>query len=453
MLTRLRLHGFKNLLDVDVRFGPFTCVVGENGVGKSNLFDAIRFLHLLMDVPIPEAVARLRETHGRAIQPEALFTAFGEFKASEIRLVADMVVDRDVEDDFGARSKACISSVRYTVAFVPDADEPGRLALAHEALEPVPSSTARTSLGFPASSDFRTSAVFGKRAGGKAFMSTREGTVHVHQEGRQGRNRHVPIGRTQLPIIQSATAEFPTLLAARREMQSWRTLMLEPSSMRAPSEYTGPRQIDERGGNLAGTLHRLRKKQGLRAESEVANRLAELIPEVREVRVIDDARFQTYTAEVKGPDGVFHPARALSDGTLRFLVLSVLLADPEARGTLCLEEPENGIHPERIPSMVRLLRDLAVDAESGVDEDNPLRQVIVNTHSPLVFGHVETDDVVFVQSIERIEAKNHGRIACVRVPEKSWRARGADPKYDVVRPAKLLSWQQMQFDFDHAAAE
>lgn len=34
MLTRLKVSGFKNLVDVDVRFGPFTCIAGANGVGK-----------------------------------------------------------------------------------------------------------------------------------------------------------------------------------------------------------------------------------------------------------------------------------------------------------------------------------------------------------------------------------------------------------------------------------
>jgi len=28
MLTRLKVSGFKNLVDVDVRFGPFTCIAG-----------------------------------------------------------------------------------------------------------------------------------------------------------------------------------------------------------------------------------------------------------------------------------------------------------------------------------------------------------------------------------------------------------------------------------------
>ena len=55
MLTRLTVSGFKNLVDVDVRFGPFTCVAGSNGVGKSNLLDAIAFLSALAEHPLYEA--------------------------------------------------------------------------------------------------------------------------------------------------------------------------------------------------------------------------------------------------------------------------------------------------------------------------------------------------------------------------------------------------------------
>jgi hypothetical protein len=28
MLTRLKVNGFQNLVDVDVRFGPFNCIAG-----------------------------------------------------------------------------------------------------------------------------------------------------------------------------------------------------------------------------------------------------------------------------------------------------------------------------------------------------------------------------------------------------------------------------------------
>ncbi len=50
MLTRLEINGFKNLLDFEVDFGPLTCIAGANGVGKSNIFDAVRFLSLLADL-------------------------------------------------------------------------------------------------------------------------------------------------------------------------------------------------------------------------------------------------------------------------------------------------------------------------------------------------------------------------------------------------------------------
>ena len=64
MLTRLQIKGFKNLVDVDVRFGPFTCAAGCNGVGKSNLFDAICFLGSLARMPLLEAAQSVRGERG-----------------------------------------------------------------------------------------------------------------------------------------------------------------------------------------------------------------------------------------------------------------------------------------------------------------------------------------------------------------------------------------------------
>ena len=61
MLTRLKVDGFKNLVGADIRFGPFTCIAGANGVGKSNLFDAIRFLSLTANYSLLEAALRVRD--------------------------------------------------------------------------------------------------------------------------------------------------------------------------------------------------------------------------------------------------------------------------------------------------------------------------------------------------------------------------------------------------------
>ena len=426
VLTRLRVCGFKNLLDVDVRFGPFTCIAGANGVGKSNLFDAIRFLHLLTRCPLMEAVQKIRDAGGQSADPAALFTTFGNFRAPEMHFTADLIVQRSAQDDFRAHGQAAISSLRYEVVFVHDSlDGVSRLKLIHESLVPVPVGEARRSLGYPTAREFRESAIAGRRT--RPFISTEtaSGTteITVHQEGHGGRK--LPAASSTRTVIGGlASSEFPTVLAVHREMESWKTLLLEPSAMRASSLYRDPRVIDSRGANLPATIFRL-QRQEMRADqvrTAIANQLSRLLEDVQEVRLLSDDRTESWTVAACGRDGVFHPARSLSDGTLRFLVLTVLSLDPEARDLICLEEPENGIHPDRIGVMVELLKGIAVDPQYPVGADNPLRQVVVNTHSPQVVKHIHRDELVYLtdEAIHRQGAR--GRVTTIRVPAGSWRA-------------------------------
>src|SRR5262249_27698259 len=152
---------------------------------------------------------------------------------------------------------------------------------------------------------------------------------------------------------------------ARREMQSWHLLQLEPSSLRQPDNFKAPAQLGMDGSHMAATLYHLahfdslRQSNGMPANEwaehiygQVANRLADLIDDIQRVWIDRDDQRELLTLHVTGHDHPSHPARALSDGTLRFLALAVLELDPEARGLLCLEEPENGIHPSRIPAML-----------------------------------------------------------------------------------------------------
>lgn len=423
MLTRLQVKGFKNLLDIDVEFGPFTCIAGLNAVGKSNLFDAMRFLHLLTEKKsIMEAVQSLRDMQGRAPQPAELFSRLGDFTAPEMQFTADLIVDRNVEDAFGVGAKASISTLRYDVAFRLNLDS-GILELARESLKPIPLREARQHIGFARSTEFLKSVVAGRRT--VSLISTSEDQViTVHQEGHGGRKLPAPkSSRTVLGGTE--VADFPTILAARQEMAQWRTLLLEPSAMRTSSAYRDPQHIDVRGANLANAIFRMasRESEPGQVYAELANRLSRLVDDVRAVRVVDNDKFETRTLEVQGSDGVFHPAHSLSDGTLRFLVLSVLDIDPEVRGILCLEEPENGIHPDRIPVMMDLLNDIAVDPEFPVGPDNPMRQVVVNTHSPLVVSTLSKHDLIYMDSVQIGNGVKRGVVPRLCYHPENWRAK------------------------------
>src|SRR5438552_15620268 len=100
MLTRLKVTGFKNLVDVDVRFGPFTCIAGANGVGKSNLFDAIRFLSALADQPFQEAAKLVRDERGKSGDLRNLFHHAGDEYADRMSFEAHMIVPRTWMDEW-----------------------------------------------------------------------------------------------------------------------------------------------------------------------------------------------------------------------------------------------------------------------------------------------------------------------------------------------------------------
>jgi predicted ATPase len=140
--------------------------------------------------------------------------------------------------------------------------------------------------------------------------------------------------------------------------------------------------------------------------------------------LFDAIRFLTLI--VTGQDGTSHPARALSDGTLRFLALAVMELDPQAQGLLCLEEPENGIHPERIPKILQLLQDIATDVDEPIGIDNPLRQVIVNTHSPAVVMQVPDDSLLVAELKEMVRlGQRFKRVSFGCLPD-TWRQKAPE---------------------------
>lgn len=406
MLTRLEADGFKNLLDFTVEFGPFTCLAGPNAVGKSNVFDAIRFLSLLTEHTIMDAALKVRGADPETTDLQELFWTDGQRRRDCFRLAAEMIVDENVEDDFGRRATATSTFLRYEVeiGYEPP-DEDGRLArvrLLAERLDYITEKDAPRRLRFPHSaSGFRRFAVKNRRRSNAGYISTEESddgqaAILVHQDGGAGKPQKSPAAAAPKTVIgTSNTSATPTILAARREMQRWMILALEPTAMRGSDRFHTDAHITSRGDHLPSTLHRLSisSDHPERILSRIANRLAELV-DVRGVAIERDDVRQLLTLTLTEEGGAVLPARALSDGTLRFLTLCVVDEDPEVRGLICMEEPENGIHPAKMEAMVELLRDLAIDVTVPPDVENPMRQIIIASHSPLLVQLMHPEDLL-----------------------------------------------------------
>lgn len=440
MLTRLKVSGFKNLVDVDVSFGPFTCVAGTNGVGKSNLFDAIRFLSALADNTLMDAALSVRDEGERTGDVRSLFHRVGDQYDDQMSFEAEMIVPRSGLDDLGQEAEATITFLRYLLVLAYRDVSVGNgfskgfqgagLEIIKEELVHINKGDAHRHLPFPHKvSTWRNSVVHGRRDNKAPFISTSQDAsgrivVRLHQDGGSS-GRPLPRLAANLPrTVLSVTnaAESPTALLARREMQSWRLLQLEPSALRRPDEFNAPASLGSNGAHLPATLYRLAAlAEPQQIYGQIANRLSELVEDIRDVWVDRDDRRELLTLQVTDRYGTSYPARALSDGTLRFLALAVLEQDPDEQGLLCLEEPENGIHPKRIPAMLQLLQDIPTDVNYPTGSDNPLRQVIVNTHSPAVVQQVPEDSLLIAELRNTVRQGQRFKSASFSYLPDTWR--------------------------------
>jgi predicted ATPase len=454
MLTRLKVSGFKNLIDVDISFGPFTCIAGPNGAGKSNLFDAIKFLSNLTDGTLIDAARSVRDEKGRTTDVKSLFYQAEDYFKNTMSFEAEMIIPSEGVDDLGQKAEAGITFLRYSLDLhlkkEDDSNLPNSLEITREKLDHIKIGSASKHLRFPHSyQNWRREVVRGRRT--SPFISTsKQGDttiVKLHQEG-AGMPRPYPAKTLPRTVLSSAnTNEHPTALLARREMRSWFIQQLEPSALRDPDRFDAPTKLGHDGKHLAANLYHLARANKDRKNSrqpdswiydQVASRLSELINDVSAAMVDRDEKRELLTLIVRDRYGTELPARSLSDGTLRFLALTILELDPKAGGLICLEEPENGIHPERVPAMIQLLQDVAMEVHEPVAEDNPLRQVIINTHSPLVVSQVHEDSLI-VAELNEVILNEHGyKRACFRWLPDTWRHK-AFPEIHPVAKGKVLA--------------
>ncbi|MCS7480965.1 AAA family ATPase [Umezawaea endophytica] len=440
MLTRLEVDGFKNLVDTKIDFGAFTCIAGENGTGKSNVFDAIRFLSLLADRSLLDAAQEVRGVHGeRTGDPRDLFWNGYAALNPRVRFAAEMIVPSEVEDDFGRPTTPTITFLRYELSLgyqAPRGSEKiGRLTLLEESLQHINLGDAPRRIPFPHNVNrFRKTVLKGHRSG-KAFISTtiedNQPVIRIHQDGgSRGQPKPSAAYRAPATVVSTVTsADDPTILTARREMQSWRRLALEPSALRTSDRYVDPRAMDANGRHLPATLFRVAlgdestDPEGVYAR--VSGRLSDLAGvRVRSLRVQEDDTRELLTIQLREASGLELPARSLSEGTLRFLALCVLLEDPTVTGLICMEEPENGIHPANLEAMVRLVEDLAVDPTDAPGVDNPFRQVIINTHSPGIVQLARPDDLLFADTAIRAAPDgSNAHTLRLRPMAETWRAK------------------------------
>lgn len=455
MLTRIEIDGFKTFRDFALDVPPFLVVLGRNGAGKSNLFDALRFLSRLAADPVVEAAQHIR---GDLL--ELLHCDADGRRDRTMRFAVEVLLDEKITDAFGETRPVGAVRVRYEVELELRDEPVGRRPfVVREAAKALPPTDDRWSERHPR-----------LRVGGHGDQLVFLDTVGPEPQFRiWSHNANQPsvtipatnATATVLSVIGTAS-ESATLFALKRELESWRQLHLEPAVLRQPDSFDDPTSLGPDGSHLPNTLYRISRTTGHGDRpggllGDISADLAGVISDVSGVQIDEDAKRRRREVEFRGR-GRKEPvsARVASDGTLRAAALITAAYDPANRGLLCFEEPENGIYPQRLITLVERLRSIVdrATAQRAKEPAAPLVQLLLTSHSPAILralGPVEPngvrDDAVFLTTVTRIlSGRSQSRITQTRLIATTGRPtldaqEHLDPNQRLVSPAEIAEFE------------
>ncbi len=361
MLQQLHLRQFKSFKDQEIELSPLTICVGANASGKSNLFDAIRFLQGIGSGMVIRDIFQGVWKGGRevwtGIRGGANEAAFGECSLFEL------------ECTWNPRAN---SAMNYQI---------GCQTLPNPRL-------CRESLKVEGSGKYIFDTHAGALGGQTGFNDGGGIRVAVRREGRgNSPTATYPANRSLMeqigPMEGMHHLVLPIIGRYQEILEASYFLDITPGRMR---DYV-PKQVDQLGAegeNLSGIIWNM-AKQGAQPEREdIIDWLSELCSQEFAGLSFVETDLGDVMLEVVEESGHHISARSLSDGTLRFLGLIAALLTAPSGSMLLLEEIENGLHPSRVHLLVELLEEITAVRDI---------QVIATTHSPRVLSSLSRDNL------------------------------------------------------------
>lgn len=376
MLRKIHVRGFKSLEDVEAELAPLVVIFGPNAVGKSNLLEAVE---LLSRIVLSRTLADAFDTP-RGYPTESFTLPRTGLPGLLDQASAELELEGVLSPDEG-------DPLLYRVA-VSTTPALGTLELADEHL------TRLKKDGQPKTTI-------------KPRVERQDDHLLIRRVGEQGQPRTESLGLNHAVAsnLQFTGTKYPDFERLRTELGGWRVYYLDPRTAMRSAEP--PRQVEDIGSQgqwLAPFLYRLKKsKQHLPWFQAVGRALRAAIPSVESLDVDLDPQRGTLDIEIV-QNGTPFSSRVVSEGTLRVLALCAIGANPWPGSLVAFEEPENGVHPRRIETIVELLFKLVADGR---------RQLLVTTHSPLVVSEVLRRQREQPEQIKLLRCFQSGSRTCV----------------------------------------
>jgi predicted ATPase len=326
-LESVTVEGFRSIKAQTLRLQRLNLVIGGNGVGKSNLVSAFRFLH------------------------DIYFERLQEISAAT-----------NVANLFYRGPKAT-NAIRLKLRFI---EQLKRVANEYD-----------VQLGFGEAGLF----VSGEIAGFQDF-------ANYPQPYTTG----LVIGGAKEAGIRQSTNSVARYVA--EDISSYRVYHFHDTSRTAnvkqPGKIDNNRVLEPDAANLAAILYLLKKTHPDHYRL-IETSIKQVAP-FFDGFILEPLRANVDLIKLewreRGSDAYFD-AHALSDGTLRFMCLAILLLQPDLPRLVLIDEPELGLHPASIVLLADLLRQAAVKS-----------QILLATQSVTLINQFEPENIVVAERVD-----------------------------------------------------
>ena len=353
-IEKLRIKNFKVFADTEINDLPNMCVfLGANGVGKSTLFDVFGFLSEALKNNVKSAINNR-----------------GGFKE---------VISRNQDGD-----------IEFEVKF---RNEPlnGKKQ---------PLITYKLKIGLKNNNPIIKEEILTYRRGNKGwgrpwkFIDFKEGIgTAIKNEDDYGKEGVEEVRESQVldsPDILAIKGlgqfkGFKAVSDFRKLLDSWYIANFQIPDAKKSQDIGVSDRLSSTGDNLALVADFIYENHP-KVFNNILEKMKKRVPGITKV---DAEKTIDGRIILKFQDGSFKDpfiSRYVSDGTLKMFAYLVLLNNPVKHPLLCIEEPENYLHPE-------LLRELAEEFREYADNGG---QVFISTHSPDFVNALELDELFWL---------------------------------------------------------
>ncbi len=385
---RVEALGYRSLRYASQALGPFHVLVGPNASGKSTFLDVVAFLGDLLSVGLEDAIggAPRRGIPLRAIDGRHLTWMR---RGDRFELAVEMAIPKERRT---ARKNGELAACRYEVAV----EVSGPLRIVSETLwiKPGQSTTSSASLAqaslFPEPPQPPESIIVHqprKRAptGWKKVVSRSEEPERVmFLSETSGWNSpfRISASKSALASLPADEERFPAATWFREMLEAGvQRIVLSSEEMRRPCPPGRPRAYLPDGSNLPHVIHSLETEHPDRHTMWVKH-VREALPDIESITTREREEDRHRHLVLRYRSGLEAPSWLVSDGTLRLLALTLLAYLPDPTGIYLVEEPENGIHPRAVETVLQSLMSVY-----GA-------QVLLATHSPLVASLAKLEQIL-----------------------------------------------------------